>query len=58
MTVLLLASLLWTEPQAAANWQESSITGNGTIGAMVRGVVNEETITLSHCALYPPPIGH
>ncbi|MGN0854095.1 MAG: glycoside hydrolase family 2 TIM barrel-domain containing protein [Kiritimatiellia bacterium] len=57
MIALLLAFLGWTEPQPARNWQESSITGNGTIGAMVRGNLNEETITISHAALYLPEPG-
>lgn len=37
MTGLLLAALLWTEPQAAANWQESAITGNYPDGRVIAG---------------------
>ncbi len=42
---------------AARDWQRSSLTGNGTIGAMARGAVNDETISLSHCKLFLPRPG-
>jgi hypothetical protein len=38
----------WTENAPAANWQESSLTGNGTVGAMVEGRIENESIHLSH----------
>ena len=53
----LFAALVWAEPQPAANWQESSLTGNGTIGAMMEGRIENESIHLSHCKLYLPEPG-
>ena len=53
----IFAALVWAEPQPAANWQESSLTGNGTIGAMVEGRIENESIHLSHCKLYLPEPG-
>lgn len=47
----------WIENAPAANWQESSLTGNGTIGAMVEGRIENESIHLSHCKLYLPEPG-
>ncbi len=47
----------WVENAPAANWQESSLTGNGTIGAMVEGRVEDDAIHLSHCKLYLPEPG-
>ena len=47
----------WIENSPAANWQESSLTGNGTIGAMVEGRIENESIHLSHCKLYLPEPG-
>ena len=41
----------------ARDWQRASLTGNGTIGAMARGEVADETISLSHCKLYLPEPG-
>ncbi len=41
----------------ARNYQESSITGNGTLGAMARGRVANEVISLSHSRLYRPTPG-
>jgi hypothetical protein len=41
-----------TEP--ARNWQHSLLTGNGTMGALVVGNPYDETIFLSHAALYLP----
>jgi alpha-L-fucosidase 2 len=40
--------------QPAKNWQHGLLTGNGTTGAIVRGEPYNETITLSHEALYLP----
>jgi hypothetical protein len=51
------APLEWRENAPAANWQESSLTGNGTIGAMVEGRIEDEKIHLSHCKLYLPEPG-
>ena len=45
------------EHAPAANWQESLLTGNGTIGAMVEGRIEDEAIHLSHCKLYLPEPG-
>ena len=50
-------SLVFEQSAPAKNWEHSSITGNGTIGAMVRGNVEDETISLSHCKLYLPEPG-
>ena len=47
----------WIANAPAANWQESSLTGNGTIGAMVEGRIENESIHLSHCKLYLPEPG-
>lgn len=47
----------WIENAPAANWQESSLTGNGMVGAMVEGRVEDESIHLSHCKLYLPEPG-
>jgi hypothetical protein len=47
----------WIENSPAANWQESSLTGNGTIGATVEGRIENESIHLSHCKLYLPERG-
>lgn len=58
MTVaFVVAALLWTEPRPAANWQESSLTGDGTLGAMVEGRIEDEVVHLSHCKLYLPEPG-
>ena len=38
----------------ARDWRHSSLTGNGTIGAMVEGHVADELIHLSHASLYMP----
>lgn len=38
----------------AARWQDSLLTGNGTIGAMVEGRISNEVIHLSHAKLYLP----
>jgi hypothetical protein len=40
--------------QPAKDWQHGLLTGNGTTGAIVRGEPFNETITLSHEALYLP----
>ncbi len=50
-------SLQSTFDRPAKNWEESLLTGNGTIGAMVRGDPVDETITLSHCKLFRPNPG-
>lgn len=47
-----VTSVTVTEP--ARDWQQSSLTGNGTIGAMVEGRLESEVIHLSHCELYLP----
>lgn len=47
----------WREESPAKNWQESSLTGSGVVGAMVEGRVEDETIHLSHCKLYLPNPG-
>ena len=44
-------------PTPAKDWQRSSLTGNGTIGAMVEGRIDDEAIHLSHCKLYLPEPG-
>jgi acetyl esterase len=44
----------FTSTQPAANWQHGLLTGNGTTGAIIRGEPYDETITLSHEALYLP----
>lgn len=38
----------------AASWEHSLLTGNGTMGALVFGNPHDETIILSHGALYLP----
>ena len=38
----------------ARDWRHSSLTGNGTLGAMVEGHVADELIHLSHSRLYMP----
>ncbi len=38
----------------AANWEHSLLSGNGTMGAMIPGNPCDETIYLSHAALYLP----
>ena len=38
----------------ANNWEQGIITGNGTMGAIVLGQPYEETLYLSHAALYLP----
>lgn len=38
----------------ARDWRHSSLTGNGTIGAMVEGNVADEVIHLSHSRIYMP----
>lgn len=38
----------------AHNWEHALLSGNGTMGAMVMGHPHEETIILSHSALYLP----
>lgn len=40
--------------QPAENWSQSLLTGNGSTGAMVIGQPYDETIILSHAALYLP----
>ena len=55
MALIIAAAFVATTP--AKNWEHSLITGNGTIGAMVRGNVEDETISLSHCKLYLPEPG-
>ncbi len=44
----------FTSKIPAENWQHGLLTGNGTIGAIVRGEPYNETITLSHESLYLP----
>ncbi len=41
----------------ARDWQRSSLTGNGTLGAMARGDLSNETVSLSHAKLYLPEPG-
>ena len=38
----------------ASKWEESMITGNGTIGALIPGYPQKETIILSHEKLFMP----
>lgn len=38
----------------AANWEQSLLSGNGTMGAMVAGEPYDESVILSHAALYLP----
>ncbi|MCD6374567.1 MAG: glycoside hydrolase N-terminal domain-containing protein, partial [Caldisericaceae bacterium] len=38
----------------ATRWEESLVTGNGTIGALIRGIPGDETIILSHEKLFMP----
>ena len=38
----------------AANWEEALISGNGTLGALVMGDPQNETIILSHERLFMP----
>ena len=38
----------------ARDWRHSSLTGNGTLGAMVEGHVADEVIHLSHSRIYMP----
>lgn len=40
--------------EKATKWEESLLTGNGTLGAMVIGEVNQERIILSHEKLFMP----
>jgi len=44
--------------QKATRWEESLVTGNGTTGALIRGIPGDEIIVLSHerlfLPLYPP----
>jgi hypothetical protein len=40
--------------QPASKWEESMLTGNGTIGALVHGNVLKERIILSHEKLFMP----
>lgn len=47
----------WVEEEPARNWQESSLTGSGIVGAMVEGRLEDENIHLSHCKLYLPESG-
>jgi len=44
----------FTSWQPAENWEQSLLSGNGTMGAMVTGQPYEETVILSHAALYLP----
>ncbi|MCO4291570.1 glycoside hydrolase family 95 protein [Solitalea sp. MAHUQ-68] len=43
-----------TSWQPAANWEHALLSGNGTMGALVMGQPYDETIILSHSALYLP----
>lgn len=38
----------------AASWEQALLSGNGEMGAMVMGQPHDETIILSHAALYLP----
>jgi len=38
----------------ATDWQDALLSGNGTIGILVKGQVNTEEITLNHSYLYLP----
>ena len=49
--------MAWEEAAPAKDWQESSLTGSGIVGAMVEGRLEDETIHLSHCKLYLPNPG-
>jgi hypothetical protein len=40
--------------KAASKWEESMISGNGTIGLLVPGAVNKDRIVLSHERLFLP----
>jgi len=40
--------------QAADNWEQALVTGNGKLGAMVFGVPLDETIIVNHGRLYLP----
>lgn len=44
----------FTSWKPAATWEDALLTGNGTMGAMVMGEPHEETVILSHAALYLP----
>lgn len=44
----------FTSWQPAENWEQALLTGNGTMGAMVIGQPVDETVILSHAALYLP----
>ena len=44
----------FTSAEPAANWQHGLLTGNGTMGAVVMGEPFDETIHLTHAALYLP----
>ena len=57
MSIALILAAAFVATTPAKNWEHSLITGNGTIGAMVRGNVEDETISLSHCKLYLPEPG-
>lgn len=38
--------------QAAQCWEHAMPTGNGRVGALVRGIVQQETVTLTHDSLF------
>src|SRR6478735_813250 len=40
--------------EPAKRWQDGLLTGNGTMGAVVMGEAFDETIHLTHAALYLP----
>jgi hypothetical protein len=40
--------------QAATAWEQALVTGNGSLGAMVYGSPNEESVILNHGRLYLP----
>ncbi|HYF29579.1 MAG TPA: glycoside hydrolase N-terminal domain-containing protein [Chitinophagaceae bacterium] len=44
----------FTNWQPASGWEHASLSGNGTLGAMVMGEPHDETIILSHALLYLP----
>ena len=44
----------FTSWQPAASWEHALLSGNGTMGALVMGQPHDETIILSHAALYLP----
>ena len=44
----------FTSIEPAKNWHHGLLTGNGTMGALIRGEPYNETITLSHESLYLP----